>query len=51
MAAGSPAVELRAAVAVIEHAFKGAELLDLAERIRALEQSEPGRADRWPSGA
>jgi len=37
MACGSPAVELRAAVAVIEQGFRGAELLDLAERVVALE--------------
>jgi hypothetical protein len=33
MTCGNPATEIRAAVAVIEHGFRGAELLDLAERI------------------
>jgi hypothetical protein len=37
MSCNSPAIELRAAVAVIEQGFKGAELLDLAERLAALE--------------
>ena len=37
MTCGTPATEVRAAVAVIEHAVKGVELLDLAERVDALE--------------
>ena len=35
---GSPSVETRAALAVIDQAFKGAELLDLGERLAALEK-------------
>jgi len=38
MTCGSPAVETRAALAVIEQAFKGAETLDLLERVEALEK-------------
>ena len=45
METGTPSVALRAAVAVIEQAYKGAELLDLAERVRALEESEPRRGE------
>src|SRR5437867_3562302 len=37
MTCGTPAVEARAAVAVIAQAFRGAELLDVAERVAALE--------------
>jgi hypothetical protein len=37
MTCGTPATEVRAAVSVIEHGFKGAELLDVAERVAALE--------------
>ena len=37
MTCGTPTTEVRAAVAVIEHGFKGAELVDLAERVAALE--------------
>ena len=36
---GSPAVETRAALAIIEQAIKGAEMLDLLERVEALEKS------------
>ena len=39
MTCGSPAVETRAALAVIEQAFKGAELLDLGQRVEALERN------------
>jgi len=35
--ADSPSVQVRAAVAILEHAYRGAEVLDLAERINALE--------------
>ena len=34
-----PAVQVRAAVAILEHAARGVELLDLAERVAALEES------------
>jgi hypothetical protein len=37
MDSGSPGVEVRAAVAAFDLAYRGAELLDLAERIAALE--------------
>jgi hypothetical protein len=37
MTCGTPTTEVRAAVALIEHGFKGTELLDLAERVAALE--------------
>jgi hypothetical protein len=40
MTCGQPAVELRAAVAVIEQSFRGAELVDLAERVSDLEKKE-----------
>ena len=42
---GIPAVELRAAVAIIEQAFRGAELVDLTERLGALEEQTE---DRFP---
>jgi len=35
---GAPANELRAAIAILEHAQKGVELLDFEERLSALEQ-------------
>ena len=38
LSCGKPAVELRAAVAAFEQAYKGTELLDLADRIAALEK-------------
>ena len=42
MTCGTSAVEMRAAVAVIEHAFKGTDLIDLAERVATLEsKSDP----------
>ena|SRR5207244_10272971 len=44
MACGTPTTEVRAAVAVLEHAFKGAELLDLAERVEKLEASSGATA-------
>jgi hypothetical protein len=37
MTCGTPGVEVRAAGIVIQEAFKGVELLDLAERVAALE--------------
>src|SRR2546428_2492192 len=37
MTCGTPTTEVRAAVAVIEQAFRGADLLDLTERVAALE--------------
>lgn len=40
---GKPAAEIRAAQAVLKAAVDGCELMDLAERIRALEQQEPSR--------
>lgn len=43
MACGTSSVEIRAAGIVIQEAFKGAELLDLAERVAALEKPEPPR--------
>ena len=39
MICGTPSVEVRAAGIVIQEAFKGTELLDLAERVAALEES------------
>jgi hypothetical protein len=36
---GRPAVEARAAVAVLEQSVKAVELIDLAERVEALEQA------------
>src|SRR5262245_11762035 len=43
MVCGTPGVEVRAAGIVIQEAFKGAELLDLAERVAVLEKPEPPR--------
>ena len=37
MLCGTPTTEVRAPIAVIEHGFKGTELLDLANRVAALE--------------
>ena len=37
MSCGTPTTEVRAAIAVIEHAFKGTDLIDLADRVAALE--------------
>ncbi len=37
LSCGTPSVEVRAALAILEQAIKGAELLDLAERVAALE--------------
>ena len=39
MTCGSPAVEARAALAVIEQAIKGAEMLDVGQRVEALERN------------
>jgi len=36
---GPPGCEIQAAVAVLDHAAKGLELADLAERLEAIEQS------------
>ena len=41
---GTPSVEVRAALAVLEQAIKGAELLDLQERIAALEAHQEQQA-------
>ena len=50
LSCGVPSVEVRSALGIIEQAIKGAELLDLAERIATLEeqaaaaeQQKPGR--------
>ena len=46
---GVPSVEIRAAVAVLDQAVKAVELLDLEERVQALEQrtaSEPRQGPR-----
>jgi hypothetical protein len=43
MACGTPGVEVRAAGIVIQEAFKGVELLDLVERVAALEERQPTR--------
>jgi hypothetical protein len=45
---GLPASEISAAKAILDQAFRGAELLDLAERIERLEQPD---ADGAPSDA
>ncbi|SRR6266849_3175917 len=37
MSCGTPATEVRAAIAAFDQAYKGAELLDLAGRVAALE--------------
>ena len=47
MTCGVPAVETRAAGAVIDHAFRGAELLDLAERVKTLEEAEHIQKEMW----
>jgi hypothetical protein len=39
MACGTAGIELRAAVAVFELAYKGGEVIDLAERVAALEEN------------
>jgi hypothetical protein len=38
MTCGTPSVEIRAAVAVIEQVIKGTDVLDLAERVAAVEE-------------
>jgi DNA-binding MurR/RpiR family transcriptional regulator len=46
LTSGVPAAEIAAAKAIIDHAIKGVELVDLAERVEALEQAAaatPGR--------
>jgi hypothetical protein len=45
---GTPAVEIRAAGMVLEQALKGGELLDLAERIEALEVHVRERSKHEP---
>lgn len=42
---GTPAVEVRAAVAILDHAMRGAELLDLADRVQMLEVAEAERRE------
>ena len=44
LSCGRPAVEVRAAVAVLEQAVKGAELLDVLSRLAALEQCQAAQA-------
>ena len=39
---GGPSVELRAGVAIIERVFQGAELLDLQDRLSAVEKTVRG---------
>ena len=48
---GVASVEVRAALAVLEQAIKGAELLDLAERVAALEAPQGGAAPPDPTRA
>ncbi len=54
LSCGTPSVEVRAALAILEQAIKGAELLDLAERVAALEAQQGAtggeRSTRaWPA--
>jgi hypothetical protein len=42
LTAGKPGDQIRAAVAILEHAYKGAELLDLAERLELVEKTLKG---------
>ena len=48
LACGVPSVEVRAALGILEQAIKGAELLDLQERIEALEQQQAAAAPLQP---
>jgi transposase-like protein len=50
LTAGVPSVEVRAALGIITQAFRGAELLDLAQRIAALEDLQR-RPLPWVSSA
>jgi hypothetical protein len=38
----TPSVQVRAAIAILDQAFRGVELVDLAERIETLEQASKG---------
>lgn len=44
LSSGVPSVEVRAAVAVLDQAFRGTELLDLDARLAAIEAQLDGRA-------
>jgi hypothetical protein len=46
LSCGRPGDEMRAAVAIIDHAARGVELLDLTDRIEALEALEKARKGR-----
>ena len=43
LSCGKPAVEVRAALGILEHAVKAVELYDLEERLAALEDAAPPR--------
>jgi hypothetical protein len=47
---GTPAVEVGAAKAVLDQAIKAVELIDLAERVEALEQASEQAAEREKQG-
>jgi hypothetical protein len=51
LSCGLPSVEVRAALGVLDQALRAVELLDLAERVAALEEraaaTEPTRRGRW----
>ncbi|WP_439621810.1 hypothetical protein [Gemmata sp.] len=42
LACGKPGDEIRAAVAILEHGYRGAELLDLADRLAMVEDTLKG---------
>jgi hypothetical protein len=46
LACGKEAVEVSAAFGVLDRAFKGVELVDLAERVKALERQDQERKER-----
>ena len=48
LACGVPSVEVRSALGIIEQAIKGAELLDLAERIAVLEEQAAATEQQKP---
>jgi hypothetical protein len=49
---GTPAAEIAAAKAIIDQSVKGVELIDLAERVEALEQAaHAGTDDEGKPGA
>ena len=50
LSCGTPAVEVGAAKAVLDQAIKGVELIDLAERVEALEQASELAAEREKGG-